>query len=74
MDRDQLMASLLVGNEDDGGVAFDDDRYFDWSTEKKDGVGMEVSDGTDTAVVDLTWSEMERLQRALPLRLLQREQ
>jgi hypothetical protein len=77
MDKDQLLASLLVGNEDIGGVSFEDDgRYCDWSSESENGVCFEVGDmGTGEATaIDVAWSEMERLQRALTLRLLQRGQ
>lgn len=72
MNRDEPM----VGDEDEGGVSFEDGRYFDWSDSREGGGrSFEVGDerSMEAAAVDLTWSELERVQRALTRLLLTRE-
>lgn len=73
MDTDELMASLLAGEDGSEAVAFEDGRYVDWSVVNGDeGVSFVVGDRESGFGFDLTWSEVERVQRALTLRLLQR--
>lgn len=73
-----LLASLLLTADEDA-VTFDDESYFDWSTELKDASGfvigrrLEAGDEDGDAVqIDMTWERIERLQRALTLTLANR--
>lgn len=73
-----LLASLLLTG-DEGAVTFEDDSYFDWSTELKDGDGFvtgrlfEAGDEHGDAVqLDMSWERLERLHRALTLTLANR--
>jgi len=75
----ELLAALLVNSEDDGAIAFDDDRYIDWSTNVRDsddeetGRWFEIGDGEDATCIPLSWADIERLQRALTLALINRK-
>jgi hypothetical protein len=77
--RELLIAALLVNAEDDGAIAFDDDRYIDWSIaanhdDPDSGRRFEVADADgDLVQLDLSWAEIERLQRALTLTLINRK-
>ena len=71
--RELLLASLLVGDDDKDGIYFDEDRYFDWSGAREDGRLVELGDVDGSANMEMTWSEIERLQRALTLLLLNRD-
>lgn len=80
MTRDQLLASLLAGREDDGAVRFEDGSYIDFSCPLYDddyetvtGRSVEFGDEDGEAVgIPMTWARLERLQRALTLLLLER--
>jgi hypothetical protein len=70
MTREQLIASLTATAADSQNLALDDDRYFDWSTEREGAVVMEVSDGVDTAQVEMTRDQIVSLQQRLTAYLL----
>jgi hypothetical protein len=78
-EREMLLASLVLVNEDAGGVYFDydqdyDGRYIDWSCKLADGGRQfEVGDGTEGVQLELTRAELVRLHAALT-RLLLAEQ
>jgi hypothetical protein len=74
MDRTALLASLTQ-IADPTGVAFDDDRYVDWSTKLDDGgVRMEAGDGDgNVAQLDLSHAELVELHTALTLYLLRED-
>jgi hypothetical protein len=68
MTREQLIASLAATDNRD--YQLSDGRYFDWSTETEDGVSMEIGDGTEAVVLDLTRDEIQSLQQRLTAWLL----
>lgn len=72
MTRTELIASLTAGTEDIDGVYLGEGRYIDWSSETDDGRRVEVGEGPDAVQADWTWTEIERVQRALTLLLLSR--
>lgn len=72
MNREQLLASLQINTEDRGGVYLAG-RYIDWSVSDDNSRRFEVGDDNDAVSIELTWPEIERLQRALTLLLLERE-
>lgn len=75
--REFLLASLL-DDSDDGSITFDDDRYIDWSVpvdrdDPDSGRVFEIQDPDgDLVQLPLSWAEIERLQRALTITLLNR--
>lgn len=84
MNREQLLASLTAGHEDLTGVYYDGDLtgvYIDWSSElhadddpdRVIGRMMEIHDGEVHAQMEMPWDRIERLQRALTLLLLERQ-
>jgi hypothetical protein len=73
--RFELLTALAM-TVDRGAIDFDPDqdlsRYIDWSVETGEGRSFELGAGGDQVVVDLTWAEITRLQRALTVLLLER--
>jgi hypothetical protein len=73
MNHEQLLASLTEVSEDRDALVYDD-RTIDWSLRFDGGRRFSFEDGTDDFVgFDLTWPEIERLQKALTLLLLTHE-
>ncbi len=74
MTRDELLASLTETADRDA-VCFDEGgggRYIDWSIETADGRSFTLDDGEgEAAAIELTWSEIERLHKALTVLLLE---
>lgn len=77
MTRDELIASLTA-TADPGAIHFEgrnDGSYIDWSCKSADvdGRDFEFGDGDgDCVQIGLSWAEIERVQRALTLLLLNR--
>jgi hypothetical protein len=74
----ELLAALLVNSEDEDAIAYDDSRYIDWSCRTQDQNGQEtgrifeLGDDDGATSIELSWAEIERLQRALTLALINR--
>ena len=60
---------------DDGDKVYFNDgsaRYLDWSTRHGNGCDLEIGQGGDAASIELTWTEFERVTRAMLLTLTNR--